>query len=265
MAGASCAGSSTSACSRDASDLDMSRSRGDPVNARETDAVRARYERRRSDVEPDRYSPLRPDVWQSFQERERAMLRTFWQWVVQDSSQYRLVEVGCGAGANLLEFLRLGFAPEHLLGIELLERQSGNGQKVFPAGLGPTRRCVRGRDPSCHAGCRIPGNGVFVAIGRHFPGAPCEHDVELGATRRRRARVTTSSTITLEIQTCGECLSGVSGNSFRRDAESETSHPGATDCQAGLSNPPLSLSSLRCVSIPQDDVICWIEKAEDRR
>ena len=35
-------------------------------------------------------------------------------------SALRLTEVGCGNGSNLLEFLRFGFSPHNLTGIELL-------------------------------------------------------------------------------------------------------------------------------------------------
>ena len=37
-----------------------------------------------------------------------------------DVSTLHLLEVGCGAGGNLLELLRFGFAPGNLTGIELL-------------------------------------------------------------------------------------------------------------------------------------------------
>jgi SAM-dependent methyltransferase len=46
-----------------------------------------------------------------------------------------LVEVGCGTGGNLLEFLRLGFQPENLTGIELLEDRVAKANKVLPAGI----------------------------------------------------------------------------------------------------------------------------------
>ena len=39
----------------------------------EADEVRQRYARRHASVEPDRYSLLRPDVWQTVQERQRAI------------------------------------------------------------------------------------------------------------------------------------------------------------------------------------------------
>ena len=81
----------------------------DPAD--ETRAVAERYARRAA---PGRYSMLQPDVWQAVQERQRAMLRLFIQQGLTDLPALRVLEVGCGAGGNLLELLRLGFAPEHL-------------------------------------------------------------------------------------------------------------------------------------------------------
>ncbi len=98
----------------------------------EPDAVAERYARR--DV-GDRYSILRPDVWQSVQERQRAMLGLFAREGLTDLSTLRLLEVGCGAGGNLLELLRLGFAPAHLSGIELLPARFAMARQVLPTAL----------------------------------------------------------------------------------------------------------------------------------
>jgi len=44
----------------------------------------------------------------------------------------RLLEVGCGSGGNLLEMLRLGFAPEHLSGVELLPERLAAARQTLP-------------------------------------------------------------------------------------------------------------------------------------
>ena len=98
----------------------------------EPDAVAERYARR--DV-GDRYSILRPDVWQSVQERQRAMLGLFAREGLTDLSTLRLLEVGCGAGGNLLELLRLGFAPAHLSGVELLPERFAQARQILPTAL----------------------------------------------------------------------------------------------------------------------------------
>ncbi len=98
----------------------------------EPDAVAARYARRN---QPERYSLLRPDVWHSVQERQRAMLRLFADLGRDDLSALRLLEVGCGTGNNLLEFLRMGFAPQHLSGAELLPDRFQAARAVLPTAL----------------------------------------------------------------------------------------------------------------------------------
>ena len=92
-------------------------------------AVAERYARR---VSGDRYSLLRPDVWQTVQERQRAMLRLFVRRGLGDLSQVRLMEVGCGAGGNLLELLRAGIRPEHLSGVDLLPDRIEAARAVLP-------------------------------------------------------------------------------------------------------------------------------------
>jgi SAM-dependent methyltransferase len=103
-----------------------------PAPRDEPAAVAERYARR---VVGDRYSVLRPQVWQTLQERQRAMLRLFASLGWQDLSTRRLLEVGCGSGGNLLEMLRLGFRPEHLTGIELLGERAAQARQVLPAAL----------------------------------------------------------------------------------------------------------------------------------
>jgi SAM-dependent methyltransferase len=101
----------------------------------ETDDVRMRYERRKSSVESNRYSPLKVEVWQGIHERQRVMLRLFARLGLTTFADTKLVEVGCGAGGNLLEFLQFGFQRENLFGIELLEDRVAKANKVLPAGM----------------------------------------------------------------------------------------------------------------------------------
>ena len=100
---------------------------------RETDAVAERYARRAS--ADDRYSVQRPDVWQTLQERQRALIALFARLGWTDLSDKRLLEVGCGSGSNLLDMLRLGFAAEHLSGVELLPERYAQARRALPAAL----------------------------------------------------------------------------------------------------------------------------------
>lgn len=104
----------------------------DGHDAHEPRAVAERYARRAA---PDRYSLLQPDVWQTVHERQRAMLQLFARLGWHDLSRRSVVEVGCGAGGNLLELLRFGFRPEHLAGVELLPERFALARKLLPAGV----------------------------------------------------------------------------------------------------------------------------------
>lgn len=95
----------------------------------EPDAVAARYARRH---DGDRYSPLRPEVWQTVQERERALLRRLAAEGVRSLAPLAITEVGCGGGGNLLGLLRLGASPEHLTGLELLPERHAQARRVLP-------------------------------------------------------------------------------------------------------------------------------------
>ncbi len=103
-----------------------------PGSQDETHAVAERYARRRAGALADRYSLLQPDVWQSVHERQRAMIGLFVQLGMTDLSGLRLLEVGCGAGGNLLELLRMGFAPANLAGAELLPERLAQARQVLP-------------------------------------------------------------------------------------------------------------------------------------
>lgn len=99
----------------------------------ETKLVIDRYARRNVG---DRYSILRPEVWLGIQERQRAMLNLFKQdlgW--HNMSDKTLLEVGCGSGGNLLDFLRFGFLPEHLSGSELLEERVAAALHWLPTAI----------------------------------------------------------------------------------------------------------------------------------
>ena len=112
----------------------MSDDRPDP--AAETRQVAERYARRAAAPGAgDRYSPLRPEVWQTLHERQRVLLQLLAAHGRRDLASLRLVEVGCGSGGNLLELLRLGFAPQHLRGIELLPERFAAARAVLPAAV----------------------------------------------------------------------------------------------------------------------------------
>lgn len=92
-------------------------------------AVAERYARR---AVGDLYSPLRPEVWQAQQERQRVLAALLRRHVRRPLAELRVLEVGCGAGDNLLELLRLGFDPANLLANELLPERAAAARRRLP-------------------------------------------------------------------------------------------------------------------------------------
>ncbi|MDZ7831093.1 MAG: class I SAM-dependent methyltransferase [Desulfobacterales bacterium] len=101
--------------------------------SREIDAVRARYDRRRQLPESSLYSPLNPSHYLCIQEKERALIRWIKTCGLAPVENRNVLEIGCGGGGNLLQFLKLGFRPENLVGNELLEERSKKAREMMPA------------------------------------------------------------------------------------------------------------------------------------
>ena len=97
----------------------------------ELDQIAERYARRDTG---DRYSLLRPEVWQMWQERQRELLKLLAQRTGRPAD-WHATEVGCGAGGNLLDLLRLGLLPSHLTGIELLPERLTAARAALPEGV----------------------------------------------------------------------------------------------------------------------------------
>ncbi len=101
-----------------------------PGGTHETGALVERYARRAH--LDGRYSLLQPDVWQTVQERQRAILRLLVRQEMTDLARLRIVEVGCGTGGNLLDLLRLGIRPDNLCGIEVLPQRLDVARDLLP-------------------------------------------------------------------------------------------------------------------------------------
>ncbi len=97
----------------------------------ELQRIAERYARRDAG---DRYSLLRPEVWQMWQERQRVLLKLLARRPGQPA-EWRATEVGCGAGGNLLDLLRLGLMPAHLTGVELLPERLAAARAALPEGV----------------------------------------------------------------------------------------------------------------------------------
>ena len=106
---------------------------GTPVSGPDHDEARAIAERYARRSAGDRYHPLRPEIGQARQERERALISLLRRHVRGPLADLDVLEVGCGHGDNLLELLRLGFDPARLVGNELLPERAAAARRRLPA------------------------------------------------------------------------------------------------------------------------------------
>lgn len=96
--------------------------------------IAQRYERR-AKLPANRYTRLNPAVNAVVQERQTALIRLLSSLRINDLSSLKILEVGCGNGANFLELLQLGAAPENLVGNELLEDRLTSARQRLPQAI----------------------------------------------------------------------------------------------------------------------------------
>lgn len=97
----------------------------------EIQAVIARYARRAATAQ-GRYEMRHPAVWQAVLERQQAIIRLLSSELHTPIEATTLLEIGCGTGMNLLEFLRIGILPANLQGNELLSDRLTRAREVLP-------------------------------------------------------------------------------------------------------------------------------------
>lgn len=108
--------------------------------------LRREYEdRKRRFAGNDAYSWFNPSNLFSIQQRQRRLLSLLKRHNFVDLSSLRILEMGCGGGGVLTEFLNLGALPQNLFGIDLLV------------------------DRLCHARERLPVSYFSNADGQNLP------------------------------------------------------------------------------------------------
>lgn len=113
---------------------------GPAAQDEEARAVAERYARRDAQADARRYGLFDAAALQAQQERLRAMVALWRAHGWGDLAGRDLIEVGCGAGGNLLDLLRLGAEPGRLAGIELQAERVAAARRLLP----PAVRLIEG-------------------------------------------------------------------------------------------------------------------------
>jgi SAM-dependent methyltransferase len=105
------------------------------MNPTPSDSAGAEFAHRSAPVRTTGDTILDPAMWQGRQQRQRALLALFARLGWTDLPARRVLEVGCGSGANLLELLCLGFAPRNLAGIESRPERFAQAMQTLPSSV----------------------------------------------------------------------------------------------------------------------------------
>lgn len=98
----------------------------------EIEAIEGRYNRRKNTITTNLYDPLLPSVYMARQELERVVINDILNPFLTPIRNKTLLEVGCGHGINLMDFIKLGFLPENLTGNELLDDRVAAAKHILP-------------------------------------------------------------------------------------------------------------------------------------
>lgn len=101
--------------------------------AAEAERLKAAYGRRR---EGDRYSPFNPGQLFLLQQRERQVLNLLRSLGLSRLDGQKILEVGCGDGIWLGEFIKWGAEPQNLTGIDLLTGILARARRNLSAHVG---------------------------------------------------------------------------------------------------------------------------------
>ena len=102
--------------------------------AAEEARIRKVYSKRRDTAHySGLYSCFNPGQLFMTQELERRILRLLQQYGYEDLKSKNLLEIGCGGGHWLREFIKWGARPENVVGIELLDDRVAEARRLCPS------------------------------------------------------------------------------------------------------------------------------------
>jgi len=95
--------------------------------------LRSVYERRDDEIPKGRYSYFNPANLLSIQERERRVLPLLARHTNISLDEMKILEIGCGTGFWLREFIKWGAQPENIVGLDLLPDRIEECRRLCPA------------------------------------------------------------------------------------------------------------------------------------
>ncbi len=98
----------------------------------EISRIKEAYAKRARSGKNKLYTSFSPSGLFISQQRERAIISTLKRDGIDDLSNKRILDVGCGTGGVLREFTRYGARPENLFGIDLLPEKIAGASKLSP-------------------------------------------------------------------------------------------------------------------------------------
>ena len=99
----------------------------------ESDRIRLAYQHRSQTSGPGRYSIFQADALYGLQERERQVIRALKASGIDRLSAQKVLDVGCGFGYGLRQFIQWGAQPENLFGIDLLPERVAVARQLCPS------------------------------------------------------------------------------------------------------------------------------------
>lgn len=98
----------------------------------ERQRIEEAYRRRQKLYVGDRYSWTNPATAFHLQSQERAVLDLLARNGLKDLDGQRILEVGCGSGSELRNFIKYGARPENLSGVDILSHRVKLCRKLSP-------------------------------------------------------------------------------------------------------------------------------------
>ncbi len=101
----------------------------------EESRIKGAYAKRQTGVDQWLYSPFNKGNLFIMQELERGILALLERWGRRALDKQRILEIGCGGGYWVREFVKWGARPENLAGVDLLPDRIEEAKRLCPDGV----------------------------------------------------------------------------------------------------------------------------------